>query len=115
MAVKEIEGTKCKYNEIKVFEFETATVAEDGFEIIFQSNDEENQILVYNSDDTNTYKVTVKVPENGTYAGAREDLELELEKGEYAIIRLESAKYADSSGVITLIPENVAVKATLLY
>lgn len=115
MAVKEATPIKCKYNKITDVEFEAATTASDGIKIKLPARDEEVQILVFNSDDSNSYKITVKAPTNGGYAAAMTDIERTIAKGGYAVIRLESARFANSDGTVLLIPQNVAVKAAVIY
>lgn len=116
MAVKVLTPVKAKYSvEIKKFAFEAATAVADGFEFTMPDKDESVQIIVTNTDAAIAYDITLKVPTSGNYAAASADKVLELAAGEYAIIRVESAVWADNAGLVTLIPEDLAVKAVVLY
>lgn len=116
MAKKVMTAVKGKWNAITEFAFEAATVAADGLELKNPARDEEVTILVYNSDESNDYDITVKAPTTGGYAASMSDMKLaDLGEGEYAVIRLETAKWANRDGTILLVPENIAVKAVVLY
>ena len=114
MAVKEISPKKAPFNEITKTTLEVATSATDGFKFKMPSADEYVVILVENTD-TAAKKVSVKAPTNGGYAASTSDLELSLNAGEEAVIRIESARYANNNSEVTLIPEAVTVKATVIY
>lgn len=115
MAEKDLTPIKGNYNEITNFNFEAATSAADGMKFILPAKDEEVVIFVNNTDSASNYKVTVKAPQNGGYAAAMSDLVATVEKSGYAVIRLESAKYANNDGTVCIVPENIAVKAVVLY
>lgn len=115
MAKKVMTAIKADFNKITKVDFETATAANDGFELKLKGSDEYVVILVQNTHASSAYDITVKAPENGSYAASDEDLTRKLEAGEIAVIRVESAVYANTDGTITLIPENVAVKASVIY
>lgn len=114
MAVKILTPTKCGYNEIKEFDFEAPTAVADGCEFNFPAKDEEVQILVYNSG-TAAGTVTVKAPVDGHYASAGEDLSLSVGASKYAIIRLESAVYADKNEKVKIVTAATTTKVAVLY
>ena len=114
MAVKELTPTKCGYNEIKEFDFEAPTAVGDGCEFTFPAKDEETQIIIYNSG-TGAGTVTVKAPVDGHYASAGEDLTLSIAASKYAIIRLESAVFADKSEKVKVVTSATTVKVAVLY
>ena len=112
MAKKTMTPVKAGYNAITKVAYETAT-ANDGFELKLKSTDELTVILVTNSD-TAAKTITVKAPTKGSYAAASSDLSLSLAAGDTAVIRLESAKYANNDGTVLLIPEATTVKAVVV-
>lgn len=114
MAVKTLTPTKCGYNEIKEFDFDAPTAVWDGCEFAFPAKDEEVQILVYNSGDA-VATVTVKAPIDGHYASASEDLSTSVKASKYAIIRLESAVYADKNEKVKIITSATTAKVAVLY
>jgi hypothetical protein len=113
MAKKTMTPVKAGYNAITKVAYETATAANDGFELKLKSTDELTVILVTNSD-TAAKTITVKAPTKGSYAAASSDLTLSLAAGDTAVIRLESAKYANNDGTVLLIPEATTVKAVVV-
>jgi hypothetical protein len=112
MAKKTMTPVKAGYNAITKVAYETAA-ANDGFELKLKSTDELTVILVTNSD-TAAKTITVKAPTKGSYAAASSDLSLSLAAGDTAVIRLESAKYANNDGTVLLIPEATTVKAVVV-
>lgn len=114
MAKKVMSPIEAKYNTITKVAFESATAVADGFELKLKGSDEYALVIVTNGD-TTAKKITVKAPTNGSYAAADSDLELSLSAGENAVIRLESARYANNDGTIILIPESTNVKAVAIY
>lgn len=115
MAIKTLTPVKCGYNEIKEFDFEAPTAVGDGCEFVFPAKDEETQIIVFNSNASAAGTVTVKVPENGHYAAAGEDLKLSIAASKYAIIRLESATYANKEEKVKIVTSATGVKVAVLY
>lgn len=115
MAVKEMTPVKGNVNEITKFAFETATKAADGFVFKRPRVTDEYLVIVVTNTDTAAQTIALKAPTNGSYAAASSDETLSLEAGEYAVIRIESARYANNDGTVTLVPSNVAVKAAVLY
>lgn len=115
MAEKEATPIKGEFNKITKLNFEAATTASDGIRVKLPSRDGEMCIVVFNSNTTNDYKITVKAPENGGYAAAMTDLSATVTKNGYSVIKIESARYANNNGTILLIPENVAVKVAVIY
>ncbi len=115
MAVKELTPVKGVLNKITEFEFEAATAAGDGCVFTLpKTTDEYVVVLLYNSGGSN-YNVTVKKPVKGSYAAAGGDEVHELAAGEFAVLRFESAKWAENDGSIKIVPANVAVKMAVLY
>lgn len=115
MAVKKMTAVKGDLNKITEFAFEAATTASDGLSIVLPASDEYVVILIQNTSADTAYDITLKKPTKPSYAGATADVTHELGAGEFAIIRVESARYANTDGTVLLIPENVAVKAVTLY
>jgi len=115
MAVKEMTPAEVKYNVITEFAFETADSATDGFEFAMKNSDEYVNVIVYNSDESTEYDITIKAPTNGGYFASSADETHELAPGEYAQIKIESARFANNKGIVKLIPKNVAVKVAALY
>lgn len=115
MAVKKITCKKTPFNEITKVAFETATSVNDGFKFKMPSSDEYVVILVKNTEASAAKKIAVKAPSNGGYAASTSDLELSLSAGEIAVVRIESARYANNNGEVILIPEATTVQATVIY
>ena len=109
MAKKVLEPVQAGYNAITKVSFEEATSASDGFEVKFKGTDEYGFILVNNSGSA-AKKITLKAPTKKSYAAASSDKELSLEAGASAVIRIESARYANTDGTVVLIPETTDVK-----
>lgn len=114
MAVKILTPQKGDFNKITTINFEAATTVADGMEFKLPSRDMETYILVQNTDASNAYTITVKAPANQGYTSASTDLVKSIPKSGFAIIKLESAVYADK-GLVKLIPQNVAIKAAVIY
>ena len=115
MAVKTITPVDGKLNTITEFTFTAATTAADGINFKLPVGDERCKILVTNTDASNAYKITLKKPTKGGYAAATSDVEHELAAGEFAVINVETARYANTDGTILLVPANVAVTAAVVY
>lgn len=115
MAVKDMTPVKSNVNEITKFAFEAADVATDGLRFKLPKVTEEYLVVIVANTGTSAYDVALKAPTAGSYAAASSDQVLELGAGEHAIIRIESARYANNDGTVVLVPENVAVKAAVLY
>lgn len=113
MAKKTLTPVKAGYNAITKVAYETATNAADGFELKLKSTDELTFILVTNGGSA-AKKITVKAPTKGSYAAASSDLLLSLNANDTAVIRIESAKYANNDGTVVLIPESADVKAVVV-
>lgn len=114
MAEKEMKPVKAPYNEITKVTLEAATTAADGMRCKLPGADEYVFILVENTGESNS-TIKVKAPINGSYAAATEDLSLTLAASEKAVIRVESARYANNIGEIVLIPSALTVKACVVY
>lgn len=115
MAQKELTPVKAEFNKITKVAPETATSANDGFKLNFIDADEYLFLLAENTHASTSYKVTVKAPTKQGYASTDEDLEETLEAGEKAIIRVESARYANTDGSIDVVVGNTAVKVVAVY
>ena len=115
MAVKEMTPVKGNVNEITKFAFEAAEVASDGLMFKLPRVTEEYLVVVVTNTGGSAYDVALKAPTKGSYAAATSDKVLNLAAGEYAVIRIESARYANNDGTVVLVPGDVAVKAAVLY
>lgn len=88
----------------------------DNSTLVFPASDEKTIIVVYNSSADTAYDVTVKAPVNPNYAGfGMADLVKEVAAGKVAVVRVESARYADVTGKITIDVENAALKFAVFY
>ena len=115
MAKKTMTPIEAKYNAITKTNFEVATSATDVFELKLKGSDEYALVIVTNTEASTAKKITVKAPTNGSYASADTDLELSLSAGDTAVIRIESARYANTDGTVVIIPEATTVKAVAIY
>ena len=115
MAEVTMTPVKGNVNEITKFAFEAATTAEDGLVVKLPRITEEYVVIVVTNTDAGAQTVSLKAPINGSYAAASADVTVSLEAGEFAQIRIESARYANNDGTVRLVPSDVAVKAALLY
>ena len=114
MAIHVATPVKCEVNKITKVTFEAATTAKDGIKFILPDADESLVVLVQNTSDSKS-TITLKAPTNGSYAATTSDEVLELEAGDSAIIRIESAKFANNDGSVVLVPSALTVKAAVLY
>ena len=115
MAVKELTPVKGPVNQITAFTPEAATVTSDGFEFIMPKTTEEYVVIVAYNGGSAAGKLTLKAPENGSYAAATSDVELSIANGGFAQARIESARYADNKGKVKLIPATTDIKVAVLY
>ena len=115
MAVKEMTPVKGNVNEITKFTFQAATTAKDGMVFTKPRVTEEYLVIIVTNTGDAEQTIALKAPTNGGYAAASDDVTLSLAAGEHAVIRIESARYANNDGTVTLVPSNVAVKAAVLY
>ena len=115
MAKKDMTPIKADFNEITKVTLEAATTAADGMGFKLPASDEYVVILVENTDASTSGTISVKVPTNGGYAAATSDLSATLAAGDKAVIRIESAKYADNLGNILLVPSATSIKACVIY
>ena len=116
MAVKNMTPIKGVVNKLTGFAFEAAEVAADGMKFqLPRKSDEYMVVVVHNTSADTAYDFTVKAPTKGSYAAASSDETHELAAGEFAFFRFESARYANTDGTVLFVPENVAVKAAVLY
>ncbi|MBQ9701359.1 MAG: hypothetical protein IJV71_12155 [Lachnospiraceae bacterium] len=115
MAIYDATPVKCEVNKITKINLEAATTAKDGIRFVLPSADESLVIVVQNTSSDSKSTITLKAPTNGSYAATTSDESLELEAGESALIRIESAKYANNDGTVVLVPSALTVKAAVLY
>ena len=115
MAKKVLTGVKAPYNEATTIAFESATAAADGFEYTLQGSDEYTLFVVQNTHGSAAKTITVKAPTNGSYAATDTDLVKSIASGAFAVIRVESARFANNDGTIKLIPESTDVKVVAIY
>ncbi len=115
MAVKVMTPKSTGVNSITEFVFEAATTASDGLKFTVPQSDERVMILIANVSTTTAYDITIKKPTTGGYAAADADEKVELGAGEFAVIKIETAKFANNDGTVLLIPEHADVKAVVLY
>ncbi len=115
MAVHVATPVKCEVNTIQKIIFEAATTAKDGIKYKMPAADESVVVVVQNTSNDSKSSITLKAPTNGSYAATTEDTTVELEAGESALIRIESAKYANNDGTVLLVPSALTVKAAVLY
>lgn len=114
MAKKVMTPVKAPYNAGTVVDVEEATSATDGFEVKLPGADESVFILATNTGESSG-TITVKAPTNGSYAATDTDLTVTLAAGKTAVIRVESARFANNDGTIKLIPSATTVKAVAVY
>lgn len=116
MAEKLLTPVKTPVNEITKFAPEAATSADDGMVFELPKVTEEYLVVVLQNTNASTaYDVTLKAPTKGSYAAASSDVKVNLAGGELALLRIESARYANTDGTVKIVPGNVAVKASVLY
>lgn len=116
MAVKVMTPVKGDLNKIAQISFEAAEVASDGMQFTLPRNasDEYVIVVVHNTGDAE-YGFTVQKPKSGSYYASASDETFKLPAGAFAAFRFESAKWANRDGTILCVPENVAVKAAVIY
>lgn len=115
MAVKVMTPVKGVLNKITPFVPEAATTAGDGFQFKLPRATDEYVVLIVHNTGASAYDFTVKKPTKGSYYAAASDETHKLAAGELAIFRFESARFANNDGTVNCVPENVAVKAAVLY
>ena len=116
MAVTNLTAKKGNVNKFEVFELTAASVATDGFKFTLpKTTDEYVVVIVENTHASSSYDVTIKAPTSGGYAAASADVKAKIAAGKFAQLRIESARYANNDGTVHIVPENVAIKAALLY
>ena len=115
MAVFNMTPAKGEVNKITKFAFEAATTPADGMEFKLPRVTEEYLVILVQNTGSGVGTVTLKAPTTGSYAATSSDEELSLAAGEYAQIRVESARFANNDGTIKLVPSAATVKAAVLY
>lgn len=115
MSVKTLTPVKGEVNKITPFSFEAATAVADGFEFQIPrvATEEYLVIMVQNAGNANA-TIALKAPEKGSYAAASSDESISLPAGAYAQIRIESARYADTTGIVKLVGSSADVKVAVL-
>lgn len=113
MAKKTIENQKAEFNKITKISPVAATTAADGFEINLSESDE---YTVFFAENTGTAAGTIKVkaPTSGSYAATDTDLSKSLAAGEKAVIRIESARFANNDGTVIIIPSSTDIKVAAI-
>lgn len=115
MAKKTMTPVKAEFNKITGLTMEAATTAADGLEFKLKNSDEYLVVLVQNTSASTAGTITVKKPTTGSYAAASADLVSEsIAAGGLAVIRIESAKYANNDGTVLLVPSAADVKAVVI-
>lgn len=99
MAVANLDTKKIKgnFNDINQGEL-TAFNATDGAEFTLVNPDAETMLVLYNSDTTNDEDVVLKAPAKaplGTGTGGT-DRTITIEKGNVAVVMIESMRYMDA-------------------
>lgn len=115
MAVFKMTPVKGDVNKITKFAFEAATTPADGMEFQLPRVTEEYLVILVHNEGSGAGTIAVKAPENGSYAATSTDEELSLAAGEFAQIRVESARFANNNGTIKLVPSAATVKVAVLY
>ena len=115
MAIKELTPVKAEVNKFTTFAFESATNAEEGFVFKLPRASDEYVSVVASNTSTTPYNITIKAPTSGSYAASLSDETFQLGANETAILRFESAKWANNDGTVVLVPANVAVKVNVIY
>jgi hypothetical protein len=115
MAKKLLTPAKGPVNEVAKFTFVAADAVGDGFEFVMPKITEEYVVIVVQNSGNGEATVTLKKPENGSYAAAGSDTELALAAGEFAQIRIESARYAENTGKVTIVGSDAGIKVAVLY
>lgn len=115
MAVFELTPVKGDVNKITKFAFEAATAASDGVVVTLPKVTEEYLVILVQNTGTGAGTIKLKAPTTGSYAATSSDEELSLAAGEFAQIRIESARFANHDGTINLVPSATTVKVAVLY
>ena len=115
MAVKEVTPVKGEVNQITKFAFTAATTTSDGFVFKMPKMTEEYVVIVVQNSGSSAAKLTLKKPETGSYAASGSDEELQLAGGEFAQVRIESARFANNDGTVTLTGSTADIKIAVLY
>ena len=115
MAVKGLTPNKGELNKITTFAFETPTTVSDGFEFQMPDATEEYVVIIVHNAGASAANITLKMPENGSYAASDSDEVLKLEAGTFAQIRIESARFASNTGKVKLVGASADVKVAVLY
>ena len=115
MAIKTLTPAKGEINKISPFSFEAATAVADGYEFVMPNCTEEYIVIVAHNGGNAAANLTLKMPESGSYAAATSDEVYQMKAGEFAQIRIESARYADNKGTVKLVGATADVKVAVLY
>lgn len=115
MAIKELTPVKAEMNKFTPFTLESATNAEEGFVFKLPRASDEYISVVASNVSATPYNITVKAPTTGSYAASLSDETFQLGANETAVLRFESARWANNDGTMVLVPENVAVKVNVIY
>lgn len=115
MALVEMTPVKGEVNKITKFTFEAATTPADGMAFKLPKATEEYLVILVQNTGSGEGTITLKAPENGSYAATSDDEVLSMAAGEFAQIRVESARFANNDGTIKLVPSAATVKVAVLY
>lgn len=115
MAVYGATPKKCNFNEITDIAFEAATVAKDGIQFKLPNSTDEYLVIVVQNTSASAATITLKKPTNGSYAASGSDEVHSLAASGFAVIRIESARFANTDGTVLLVPSDVAVKVAVIY
>ena len=115
MAVMTMPPVKGELNKVTPFAFEAATAASDGFVFTLPRMSDEYVVVLVQNSGSGAGTFTVKKPTKGSYFASASDEVHNLNAGEFAVFRFESAKWANNDGTIHCVPGATTVKAVVLY
>ena len=114
MAVLKITPVKGEINTIT--KFESVASSTEGMEFNQpRASDEYVVVLVQNTDSANAHGFTVKAPTNGSYCASGSDETLQLEAGESAMFRFESARWANNDGTVNCVSDDAKIHVAVIY
>lgn len=115
MAVKTLTPVKGELNKFTEFAFEAATSTTEGCVFTLPRTTDEYIVVLAQNTGSGAATVSVKKPTDGSYYAAASDESHSLDAGEFAILRFESAKWANKDGTITIVPSATTLKVAVLY
>lgn len=114
MANLTITPVKCEVNKLTKISAVASSTEDMEFKLP-RCSDEYIVMLAQNGDTENAHSFTVKAPTNGSYCASDTDEVIQLESGETAIFRFESARFANNDGTVACVADNAAVKVAVIY